>query len=255
MERCSSARIRNRNTLGSTALRDIAEPSTGDRDNRPRNVSQTEEYYEPRHITRYSLADNLAQVRSAPLTMLLLLGIFGFTEILQVVNKGRDFDIDAINHRGNSALHVAVQRLHETTVDCLLSIGASANLVDRSGWTPLCWAVEYRQEEMSERLCEYGANPNYKDESLSTPLLTVTNIEDEMFVPPLLKHGVAPDFCKDKERFTPLRIATNDGNFRIAKLLLVKNANTETRDRTGWTPMLAACKDHLDKIVGALLEH
>lgn len=203
---------------------------------------------------RHSLAAKLCEIPKTPLTPLFLLSVFGFTDLLQSFITDNAMDLDAKNDRGNSLLHLCVHGGHQDTVEALLRGGAKAHQLDKSGWSPLSWAVEYKQEDITSNLLNFGATANCKDSQNLTPLLRATRNQDFKFVKLLLEHDADPDFSKDRAGFTPLRWATSTGRVDIMELLLEKNANREPRDRTGWTPLLTACRDSLEKPARLLLE-
>ncbi|HVW02465.1 MAG TPA: ankyrin repeat domain-containing protein [Planctomycetaceae bacterium] len=80
------------------------------------------------------------------------------------------------NRRGAQPLHYAADANHwdpksqAEIIDSLLSIGADANALDKSGVAPLHRAVRTRSEPAVRALLDGGANPRLKNKAGSTPL-------------------------------------------------------------------------------------
>jgi sulfur carrier protein ThiS len=88
-------------------------------------------------------------------------------------------DISAVDHAGNGVLHKAIQictsKSISSVIDCLLSKGANASVVNKDGDSPLhaeCKRVRTASEKVIEKLIHWGADPNMKNphNSLITPL-------------------------------------------------------------------------------------
>lgn len=78
--------------------------------------------------------------------------------------------IDAKNHLGRTALHcvTALHRgsfhaAHESVLRILLQAGANTDDRDKTGWTPLFYAVQNEHRAAIRLLCEYGANLYLRD--------------------------------------------------------------------------------------------
>ncbi len=93
---------------------------------------------------------------------------------LQLVTRARDLGWmafllqngatpDVRDRNGNSALMTAVQIGYGEGVQLLLGQGASVNLANNRGETPLIIAVHNRDTAMARTLLEVGANPNQTD--------------------------------------------------------------------------------------------
>ena len=61
-------------------------------------------------------------------------------------------DINAVNKRGQTALHIAANKLHIEVVRLLIVLGADTNMQDVDGDTPLHDAISKKSEEIVDEL-------------------------------------------------------------------------------------------------------
>src|SRR5690348_145035 len=69
----------------------------------------------------------------------------------------------------------AARRGDNKQVEALITAGSSANVKDKSGWTPLHWAVVGDNTNTVKILLEAGANIDAKDNWGGTPLHLAAN--------------------------------------------------------------------------------
>ncbi|MDR1748383.1 MAG: ankyrin repeat domain-containing protein, partial [Spirochaetaceae bacterium] len=122
-----------------------------------------------------------------------------------------------------------------------LQRGASSQVKDASGATPLHEAVRYGYPDIVRILLLAGADPNTKDVSGNTPLLLVIPhaARDEIFN--LLLAGNADPNAKDIYGDTPLHIATMVGtDSTIITKLIAAGADSNERNKKGETPLALA---------------
>lgn len=88
-----------------------------------------------------------------------------FLEKLQLLRQ-YEVHLDAQNSDGDTALHLVIRRFRSVeAVEALLSAGASTEIKDRQGRTPLFYALNLEQEEKAMALLDGGANVNCQDET------------------------------------------------------------------------------------------
>ena len=91
-----------------------------------------------------------------------------FVKIL--LDENMHIDVNHQDLKGFCALHCAVLRRDETMTDCLLQYGASMNLSDADGNTPLMHAIKAKNMQAIHLLLEYGAKINTKNNQNETAL-------------------------------------------------------------------------------------
>jgi len=110
--------------------------------------------------------------------------------------------LDARDCHGFTALHWATMKGHGAVIQTLVESGASLNLVDIQGRTPLHLAVEtlgiYRGfeetkfcREMMRYFLENGANPDFGDENGTCPIHLAAEIGDEDAICLLVSHSAS----------------------------------------------------------------
>ena len=111
---------------------------------------------------------------------------------------------------GQAALHVAVETQNQEIVELLLKAGASPNVRNQYGRTPIFEAVKRHNASLIERLIQAGADVNVKEKlGGETPFLSsVSNVEGSPKIMRLLaKHG-ADVFAIDTYDRSALNIAS-----------------------------------------------
>ncbi|XP_046651126.1 serine/threonine-protein phosphatase 6 regulatory ankyrin repeat subunit B-like [Daphnia pulicaria] len=118
---------------------------------------------------------------------------------------GKKIEIDIRNKEGDTALHYAIMQSNVPVARFLLSNGASPNVADENGYTPLRWAIVFAKDmEMVKLLLNHeGTNVNCLDKKGNNVLDYAMNIEHrfgEEIVNLLLAKGAVEN--KDKLKRT-----------------------------------------------------
>ncbi|CAB0029428.1 unnamed protein product, partial [Trichogramma brassicae] len=122
---------------------------------------------------------------------------------------------------------------------------------DVLGRTPLHLALEFNNKEAIKLLLKRGASPNIANEDGLTPLHLICNdCHDahelaEIFFDTEVNQLVEVD-ARDKLGQTPLQVAVSRGHKNLARLLLTKGADPNIADDYGLTPWHSICSGEVD---------
>ncbi|KAM0721946.1 hypothetical protein Q7P37_002872 [Cladosporium fusiforme] len=160
-------------------------------------------------------------------------------------------DFDRCDWDSKSLLHYAVQGRNLDILCKMLGLGATPDMPDRLGMTPLAYASRLGHTGMVAALLDRDVDPN-----------SVCHLADsdyrEHFVP--VNKG-RPDYNDAYTIIsiggrTPLHHAARDGHVEIARLLLAnKRTDVNHFDEYGYTPLHRASKKGHLAVVLLLLEH
>ena len=188
-------------------------------------------------------------------------------------------DINKQDARGNTALHIAIEKKHLKTVQVLLTHGADPEITNKQGMTSLHLASKLGDEEIIDSLFENRANPHAKNEkdNMRTPLHyaavndrgriifsllaqgAYANAQDALGNTPLhysaLKNALGTSGilvrysnldAKNKQGLTALHIALMEKSLDVARLFVLHNANLQVYTPQG--------KDAIDLVEQAFKE-
>ncbi len=196
-------------------------------------------------------------------------------DLLQV-GLDRGESIDVIQH-GEAALHIASKKGYEAFVRALVESGASINLKNKMGRTPLDLAVISKKTAVAEFLIEQGAEPSLftqviqgdvesvsnqleagKDPNTSfggfgTLLYLATKHAPIEMVQTLLAHGANVN-AQTSSGETPLHVAAERGDLQLVRLLVENGARVKFKPETETPLHEAASKGHSD-VVQYLIQH
>ena len=187
--------------------------------------------------------------------------LLGITEIAVAVLDMREWDVNATDCTGNTALTWAAMKGHKGIVKMLLE-RKDVNPDQpgtKYGQTPLLWAVENGREGVVKMLLERkDVNPNQPETEYGrTPLWCAVENGRKGVVKMLLERkDVNPDRPDTKYGRTPLSHAAGNGHEGVVKMLLErKDVNPDQPDtRYGGTPLLWAAENGHEGIVKMLFE-
>jgi len=187
-------------------------------------------------------------------------------------------DVDARDDKGDTTLHLAVQRNNLYIVNLLLDNKQYLiNVKNSHGKTPLHIAVENQKLEMVNLLLDNkGADVNATNKDGDTPLdvaLTLDNNEVRQAIyekvnktnvmleaikndkPVMLKYLLEQGADVNATNgHTPLHIAVEYENLDMVQLLLNKNANINATNKDGDTPLHIAVENENLDMIPLLLE-
>lgn len=148
--------------------------------------------------------------------------------LVQALLNRPQTEIDILDFRGKTSLHVAAANAHKELLELLLSKGADAKAESDGGWTPLHNAAAGKGKGR------------------------------DIIVKILLSRGASPT-ARLRTGKLPLHLACEAGDVEVVKLLLEQpNVNITARDYDGNTPLISAAKlghTHIVKHLTPLSSH
>lgn len=154
---------------------------------------------------------------------------------------------------GDTALHIAAGKGHESIVEFLLARGVDVNRKGRGGATALHYAALYGRLNVVRSLLDKGAVVNQKDEFGETPLHSAVSNGCAYETRLLIDRGADIE-ARENGGITPLMKAAQYGADITARILIDSGAKVDVRDEQGWTALHWACYDGRDGMVRLLVE-
>lgn len=157
-------------------------------------------------------------------------------------------NVNAVNNQGQTSLHIVVafncDSPHLVNVDTLLNAGASLEIKDEYGDTPLIRAITYHNVRLAQLLLTRGANRNVRTNNGKTILHLATGGGSTRMLE-MLKETIdlAPFITSpDDQGKTPLHYAVRV-NSEAVNILLDLGADVSIKDNDGNTPIAIARKN------------
>lgn len=163
---------------------------------------------------------------------------------------------DYSDQRLKSCLSEFVEKNNVEAVKLAVQKGASVNIVDNAGVTPLHIAAKNNDmlQCMKELLKSEGVNIDTKTFSGDTPIAYSCKTDSDKILKVLIQHGanINESNC---EKETPLHLACSRGCLKTVKLLIKAGANVNAKDVGEWTPLHEAAKTGSVDVCKYLLQH
>ena len=201
-------------------------------------------------LDRGTLVD--ARDDSYDLTALHCAAIRGHVATLRLL-LDRGASIDMPNKWGDTPLMMATQEEHKDSVQFLLEKGADVDRQNRYRWTALCLAASSGHQSIMELLLKKGVDINERTYGGGTALIAAAESGHEDSVQFLLKNGADVN-GQGYSGQTALFSAAQRGHQRIVELLLEKSADVNGQDFDGGTALFLAAERGHQRIVELLLE-
>jgi cytohesin len=141
--------------------------------------------------------------------------IGNISEIKSIISRGVNVNVRQ-DWSPTTALHRAVENGHVQTVALLISKGADINVKDKSGMTPIEYAIREDYNDILELLVARGAE--------APSIHVAARMGDLNRVKAFLEKGIDID-VKNTQNQTPLHCAAEEGHKEVVKLLLAHGAD------------------------------
>ncbi|OUM63992.1 hypothetical protein PIROE2DRAFT_43024 [Piromyces sp. E2] len=152
-------------------------------------------------------------------------------EIINTLLQNKNIILNTVNRRGESPL-ITIIKINDYTVKDnediikeLIKRGSGVNFVDKSGNSPLVYAVQKRTLPIVKLLIKKGANVNFLiKRNNKSILMYAIELEEVEIVKHLIKSGADINFKNDKG-ISILKRVSDIGNKEIFEYLIKYNVN------------------------------
>ncbi|KAK3334940.1 ankyrin repeat-containing domain protein [Neurospora tetraspora] len=165
-------------------------------------------------------------------------------------------DLNMVDSTGATVLHLA-HRISLNHVKRLVNMGATINVQDNMGYTPLCQVVYRGLLDKADYLLRKGADPNIKPNPFTrgyfgSPIHAASLNRPARFIQLLLDHGAEVD-AKSSWGCLPIHYAAfgGMGNFQQ---ILDAGGRVDVRDNPGRTPLHWAAQAGCARVVERVLQ-
>lgn len=207
--------------------------------NRSKQIFEAENF-DINRLSREQVAEWKHTFHDVNLLFLKLAEIDDGKHIKKLLELG--FEINAKNAIGRTPLGDA-GRISPLVVKEMLANGASVNVIDKFGLSPLWNAVKAKSLENVALLAEAGADINLPDNWGDTPLIFCARFGYLEMLELLLKFGAEINKTSMLQEATPLMAAcvwgedADEKNIKIVKTLIENGADLEHRNYRGQTAL------------------
>ncbi|GAA0163210.1 hypothetical protein LIER_39556 [Lithospermum erythrorhizon] len=198
-------------------------------------------------------------------------------EMLEVLCLGYDdIDVNSVDSKGQTALHVASIHGHVEVVRFLISVGSDPDIADTKGWTPLHFSAQEGHLKVVKVLLDHsifskntvtkegktayalaaerGHDHLYDMLHLEDLLHRAARVGDVHSMKSCLAEGGNVN-AKDQNGWTPLHRAVFKGHIECVKLLILHGAVVDTVDDEGHTPFYLATEAGHSQVSLHLISH
>ena len=148
----------------------------------------------------------------------------------------QDFDIDAVDNSGRSALHIACKYGRKDIVASLLKSSCNVGLKDKSGNTPLHTAAIHGHFGLINLLVSAKCNLEDTNDLQQTSLHAAAHSGHAEFCRKLLEHDIDVN-CETDDELCPLHLAVSGNHVQVCKVLLEHNADIDSSNKHNQTPL------------------
>ena len=152
----------------------------------------------------------------------------------------------------SDAFYAAIRANDLPRVDEMLKQGASANLKDDRGLTPLMYAAIAGSTDAMKLLLDKGADVNARNAFASTALMwSATDIKKVRL---LVERGADVNLASKQGRTALLVAALSDNSYEIARSLIAKGADVKAVDGLKTTALIAATAGNDTDTIRAMVD-
>ena len=158
--------------------------------------------------------------------------------IVQHLLQEPNIDIDAVDSNGKSALHFAIDLLTSEIVTALVTKGANPNIRDKSGWTPVDYAIGHNNIDAISALLQSSYQLDCVQKLLAheIPIQLACEESTTEVVDVLIQYGA--DVNRKHNGMTPLMVACKRGHYGIVQCLLkTQKVNVNAQNSNGLTAL------------------
>ncbi|TYJ11146.1 hypothetical protein E1A91_A11G255000v1 [Gossypium mustelinum] len=123
----------------------------------------------------------------------------------------------------------------------LVQLVMDVDSVDSRGQTLLHIAITQRRPDIVRLLLEFEPDVEFRCQSDSTPLGAAASCGEELIVELLLAHNASTERC-ESSRWGPVHLAADGGHVEVLRLLLLKGANIDSLTNDGNSALHLAVK-------------
>lgn len=178
----------------------------------------------------------------------------GSEEILEMLLRHSDANIEARDNLGDTALAVATYFAKPDAVRLLVNSGASVDARDNDGNSPLHHAAHKDLPELVRFLVDHNADVEARNSSQETPLLVAIE-EGNIRIVRLLEELDADLRPVDDCGNSALHAAVESASKSMVQFCLWRRYDTEAANKWGQTPLSTAAENGYHEIVALLLDH
>ncbi|XP_020810007.1 ankyrin-3 [Drosophila serrata] len=183
----------------------------------------------------------------------------GFTPLAVAMQQGHDKIVAVLlenDIRGKvrlPALHIAAKK-NDVKAAILLLQNDNADIVSKSGFTPLHIAAHYGNVDIATLLLDNSADVNYAAKHQISPLHVACKWGKDQVCRLLLSRGAKID-APTRDGLTPLHCASRSGHVKVIELLLSQKAPILTKTKNGLSALHMAAQGEHDEAARLLLDN
>jgi ankyrin repeat protein/type II secretory pathway predicted ATPase ExeA len=166
---------------------------------------------------------------------------------------GAGASVNVQDEEGRTPLMLAAGRGHLEVARILLDRGAAIGAANTTLGTALAYAAWSGHWEVVSELLRRGSRTDSTNGEGWTPLMYAAINGHTQCVKELLDRGADVN-ARNREGRTALSAAVWNGHTRLARALLDRGANVNAKTQDGWTPLLGAAFNGDSAMVGLLLD-
>lgn len=163
------------------------------------------------------------------------------------------FDINSTDSEGNSLLHIGVYHENVFLISKAIRLGANINQLNEKKQTPLHVAADRNKPEAARLLLSCKAIQNIVDDEDETPVFKAVR-KGHIRVLKVFIETRGDVKSANFRSETLLHIAASKGYLEIVELLLKSGLKKDARDLAGLTPLQAATENCCRQVVSLLIK-
>ena len=170
--------------------------------------------------------------------------IAGSVSIAEILLESQQVEIDARDLEGRTAMALSAMFGKAEMLELLLQRGGAKEVLDRSGWSPLQWAIYSRSPKAISTLIKAGAAVHFLHKNINSTVLheaimgttersRISVIKQILDQTPSLKTPSSLN-AKDSAMLTPLQLAAYRGDVSAVRALIAAGADCTITNNDSW---------------------